>query len=124
MSELTKHSKYSILNDRGEVIKGNLPRFFVFYARSGYSIKPPEEWASIIKETKKYADSKNVRLIGSLGASTLDKWVELAKMEEESGVCMIELNFGCPHPSQMNEEAAGMLLGQDPMAAARLPILL
>jgi dihydroorotate dehydrogenase subfamily 1 len=120
MSELTRHSKYAILNDKGEIIKGKIPRFFVFYARSGYSVKPPEEWASIIREAKKHADSKDVRLIGSLGASTLDKWVELARMEEECGVCMLELNFGCPHPSQMDEEAAGMLLGQDPKAAAEI----
>lgn len=120
MSELTRHSKYAVLNDKGEIIKGKVPRFFVFYARSGYSVRPPEEWASIIKEAKKLADAKNVRLIGSLGASSLDKWAELARMEEESGVCMLELNFGCPHPSQMDEEAAGMLLGQDPEAAAEI----
>ena len=120
MSELTRHSKYAILNDKGEIIKGKVPRFFVFYARSGYSVRPPEEWASIIKEAKKRADAKNVRLIGSLGASTLDKWEELARMEEECGVSMLELNFGCPHPSLMNEEAAGMLLGQDPKAAAEI----
>jgi len=120
MSELTRHSKYAILNDRGEIIKGKIPRFFVFYARSGYSVRPPEEWASIIKEAKKYADAKNVRLIGSLGASSLDKWTELAQMEEEAGACMLELNFGCPHPSQMDEEAAGMLLGQDPVAASEI----
>jgi dihydroorotate dehydrogenase (fumarate)/dihydropyrimidine dehydrogenase (NAD+) subunit PreA len=118
MSELTRHSKYAVLNDKGEIIKGKIPRFFVFYARSGYSVKPPEEWASILREAKKRADAKNVTLIGSLGASSLDKWVELARMEEECGVAMLELNFGCPHPSQMDEEAAGMLLGQDPVAAA------
>ncbi len=120
MSELTRHSKYAILNDKGEIIKGKVPRFFVFYARSGYSVKRPEEWSTIIKKAKKYADAKNVRLIGSLGASSLDKWEELARMEEECGVDMLELNFGCPHPSQMDEEAAGMLLGQDPVAAAEI----
>lgn len=41
MSELTRHSKYAILNDKGEIIKGKVPRFFVFYARSGYSVKRP-----------------------------------------------------------------------------------
>ena len=120
MSELTRHSKYVVLDDKGEIVKGKIPRFFVFYARSGYSVRPPEEWASIIRESKKYADAKNVRLIGSVGGSTLDKWVELAQMEEEAGACMLELNFGCPHPSQMDEEAAGMLLGQDPVAAAEI----
>jgi len=67
MSELTRHSKYAILNDKGEIVKGKIPRFFVFYSRSGYSVKPPEEWASIIREPKRYADSKDVRLIGSEG---------------------------------------------------------
>lgn len=120
MSELTRYSKYAILNDKGEIIRGKIPRFFVFYSRSGYSVKSPEEWASIIKEAKRYADSKDVRLIGSLGASTMEKWVELARMEEKSGVCMMELNFGCPHPSQMKEEGAGMLIGQDPKMAAEI----
>ncbi len=120
MSELTRFSKYAILDEKGEIIKGKVPRFFVFYARSGYSVRPPEEWYTIIKEAKKRAEAKNVRLIGSLGASSLDKWEELARMEEECGVDMLELNFGCPHPSQMDEEAAGMLLGQDPVAAAEI----
>jgi dihydroorotate dehydrogenase subfamily 1 len=120
MSELTRHSKYAILNDRGEIVRGRIPRFFVFYSRSGFSVRPPEEWASILKEAKEHADSKDVRLIGSLGASTLEKWVELAKMEEECGVCMLELNFGCPHPSQMEEEEAGMLIGQDPKMTAEI----
>jgi len=120
MSELTRHSKYAILNDKGEIVKGKIPRFFVFYSRSGYSAKPPEEWATIIRESKRYADSKDVRLIGSVGASTLEKWAELARMEEECGVCMLELNFGCPHPSQMEEEGAGMLIGQDPEMAAEI----
>lgn len=120
MSELTRHSKYAVLNDRGEIVKGKIPRFFVFYCRSGYSVRPPEEWATIIREARAYADTKDVRLIGSVGASTLDKWVELAKMEEACGVSMIELNFGCPHPFQMDEEGAGMLIGQDPEAAAEI----
>jgi dihydroorotate dehydrogenase (fumarate)/dihydropyrimidine dehydrogenase (NAD+) subunit PreA len=120
MSELTRHSKYAILNDKGEIVKGKIPRFFVFYSRSGYSNKSPEEWASIIRESKRYADSRDVRLIGSVGASTLEEWLELARMEEECGVCMLELNFGCPHPSQMQEEGAGMLIGQDPVMAAEI----
>jgi len=120
MSELTRHSKYAVLNEAGEIVRGKIPRFYVFYCRSGYSVKPPEEWAFIIREAKKYAEAKNVRLIGSLGASTLEKWVELARMEEEGGVCMMELNFGCPHPSQMDEQGAGMLIGQDPKMAAEI----
>jgi dihydroorotate dehydrogenase (fumarate)/dihydropyrimidine dehydrogenase (NAD+) subunit PreA len=117
MSELTRNAKYVVLNNDGRIVRGEIPRSVVFYCRSGYSAKPPEKWESIIKEAKIYADKKNVRVIGSLGASTLDKWMELARMEEDCGVCMLELNFGCPHPSQMKEGGAGMSIGQDPKMA-------
>jgi len=33
---------------------------------------------------------------------------------------MLELNFGCPHPSQMEEEGVGMLIGQDPEMAGEI----
>src|SRR5208337_4816302 len=33
---------------------------------------------------------------------------------------MTELNFGCPHPSQMEKTKAGMLIGQDPDIAAEI----
>ena len=37
MARLTENSKYCVMNDRGEIIKGKVPRDFVFYSRSGYS---------------------------------------------------------------------------------------
>jgi dihydroorotate dehydrogenase subfamily 1 len=120
MAELTRNAKYVVLNNDGQIVRGEIPRSVVFYCRSGYSVRPPEEWEAIIKKAKNYADERDVRIIGSLGASTLDKWAELARMEEDCGVCMLELNFGCPHPSQMGEGGAGMSIGQDPKLAAEI----
>ena len=37
MAVLTMNSKYAIMNDRGDIIKGKVPRDFKFYSRSGYS---------------------------------------------------------------------------------------
>lgn len=45
-----------------------------------------------------YAEEFGAVLIGSLfSASTVDPWVELAKMQEDIGVQLIELDFGCPN---------------------------
>ena len=37
MARLTESSKYCIMNERGEIIRGKVPRDYVFYSRSGYS---------------------------------------------------------------------------------------
>ena len=37
MAQLTQNSKYCIMNDQGEIIKGKVPRSFTFYSRSGYA---------------------------------------------------------------------------------------
>jgi len=37
MVTLTKHAKYAILNNNGQIIKGKALRFYVLYSRSSYS---------------------------------------------------------------------------------------
>jgi dihydroorotate dehydrogenase (fumarate)/dihydropyrimidine dehydrogenase (NAD+) subunit PreA len=41
-------------------------------------------------------------------------------MVEDTGVPLIELNFGCPHPSEMKGAQTGMLVGQDKKAASEI----
>ncbi|MFZ5952552.1 MAG: NAD-dependent dihydropyrimidine dehydrogenase subunit PreA [Candidatus Rifleibacteriota bacterium] len=48
-------------------------------------------------------------LIASIMGFSLDEWVELAKMGEDNGADMLELNFSCPH---MTVEGSGMKVGQ------------
>ena len=50
MAALTKHAKYSILNEDGQTIRGKVPRNYVFYSRSGYSRKKYQEWMPYLKE--------------------------------------------------------------------------
>jgi len=120
MSVLTDHSKYAILNDNGRPIQGKIPRFFVFYSRSGYSTTPYKEWIPYLKEAEEYAKQKGAHIIGSIGAGSVQGWKDCARTVEDCGLKMTELNFGCPHPSQMEKTTAGMLIGQDPEIAAEI----
>ena len=120
MAELTQHSKYAVLNAEGRYVRGKVPRDFVFYSRSGFSDKPYREWIPALKEAQAYAQQHDAHIIGSIGANTLSGWSDVAKMIEDCGIEMTELNFGCPHPSQMKNTKAGMLVGQDPDYAAEV----
>jgi len=120
MAVLTDHSKYAILNDNGRPIQGKIPRFFVFYSRSGYSTTPYKEWVPYLKKAGKYAQQNGAHIIGSIGAGSVEGWKDCARTVEDCGIKMTELNFGCPHPSQMEKTKAGMLIGQDPDIAAEI----
>ncbi|MCL5265364.1 MAG: tRNA-dihydrouridine synthase [Chloroflexi bacterium] len=120
MHTLTNNSRYAVLNEKGELFRGRLPRFYTFYSRSGFAKEPYEQWYAYLTETQEYARERDAHVIGSIGASTPEKWVEIAKMVEDAGIELAELNFGCPHPSQMKEAKTGMLIGQDPVFAAEL----
>ncbi len=118
MQQLTKNSKYAILNDQGRIIKGKVPRSFIFYSRSGYVSEPAADWISILKETQAYAEANGSAIIANIASGTLQGWIELAKMCEDCGVPMLEVNFQCPHPAGMGESADGIWIAQDPDVTA------
>lgn len=120
MATLTKHSKYAILNEEGRIIKGKVPRNYVFYSRSGYSSTLFQQWGPYLKEAQAYARKNGAHIISSVGAGSLDSWAGIARFIEDCGIPMVELNFGCPHTTQMKTAKTGGLLGQDPEAAAEV----
>ncbi len=120
MATLTKHAKYSILNEDGQTIKGKVPRNYVFYSRSGYSSKRYQEWMPYLREARSYAEKNDAHIIASIGAGTLETWATISKMAEDCGIKMIELNLGCPHTSQMKDAETGVLIGQVPELAAEV----
>ncbi len=120
MQKLTQNSKYAILNDQGRIIKGKIPRSFVFYSRSGYISEQAEDWISILKETQAYAEEHGSAIIANIASGTMEGWIELAKMCEDCGVPMLELNYQCPHPSGMGEGAEGNWIAQDPNVTAEV----
>ncbi|MBU1107082.1 MAG: NAD-dependent dihydropyrimidine dehydrogenase subunit PreA [Candidatus Riflebacteria bacterium] len=65
-----------------------------------------DNWADIRWLKKHYP--KQVLIVSIMGFS-LDEWIDLARMGEDNGADMLELNFSCPH---MTVEGAGMKVGQ------------
>ena len=117
MARLTENSKYAILNDRGDIIRGKVPRDFVFYSRSGYSSTYYKDWIPYLKEVGAHARERGAHLIGSAGAKDVDGWKDICRTIEDCGLPMVELNFGCPHPAMMPGVHGGSMIGQEPEIA-------
>lgn len=120
MNTLTRNSKYAILNENGKIIKGKIPRNYVFYSRSGFAKEAYRDWEPYLKEAQIYAAQNNAHIIASVGAGSLDSWADISKMAEDCGVKMLELNLGCPHTCQMEGARTGVRIGQVPDLAAEV----
>lgn len=120
MRRLTKMSKWRYLDEQHNVCRGKVPRLFTFYGRSGLAEEEPEEWMEELKEAQAAALQNDCVLIGSVGGTVPENWAKLSKMIEDTGIKLIELNFGCPHPSEMEGARTGMLIGQDKDAASEI----
>lgn len=120
MRRLTKMSKWRYLDEQHNVCRGKVPRLFTFYGRSGLAEEEPGEWMEELKEAQAAALANDCVLIGSIGGTVPENWATLSKMVEDTGIKLIELNFGCPHPSEMKGAQTGMLVGQDKNAAAEI----
>jgi dihydroorotate dehydrogenase (fumarate)/dihydropyrimidine dehydrogenase (NAD+) subunit PreA len=117
MARLTENSKYAILNERNELIKGKVNKNFVFYSRSGYSSTHYRDWIPQLKELRAYAADHGAHLIGSAGGKTVQSWIDICRTIEDCGLPMVELNFGCPHPAMMPGVHGGSMIGQEPEVA-------
>jgi len=113
MKKLGFQTRWRYLDEKHQVCHGNIPRLFTLYGRAGLQDKETDVWLKEIEEARIMGDKEGCVVIGSIGGTDIPGWVKLAKMMEETGVKMMELNFGCPHPSQMEEAKTGMLVGQD-----------
>lgn len=121
MAKLTENSKYAILNDKGALIRGKVPRSFVFYSRSGYVTEPARDWVSYLTETQGYAAANGAHMIGNIASQSVRGWCELARLVEECGVPMLEVNYQCPHPTDLDTEGAeGVWIAQDPAVTAEV----
>lgn len=120
MARLTQNSKYAVLNEKNEYIKGKVNKNFVFYSRSGYSSMHYLDWVPHLKELQKYAADQGSHLIGSVGGKTVQSWVDISRTIEDCGLPMVELNFGCPHPAMMPGTHGGSMIGQVPEVAAEI----
>ncbi len=120
MQTLTDNSKYAILNDKGELIRGKVPRSFFFYSRSGYAKEYYEDWIPILHEAQIYAREHDSHIIGNIASNTIEGWIKLAAMMKQCGIELLELNYQCPHPSDYIGPTVGNWIAQDPNVTAEL----
>jgi len=113
MKRLSAQTRWRFLDERHQVCCGTVPRLFSLYGRTGLQDKETDEWLREIEQAREIGDKEGCVVIGSIASAEVPGWVKLAKVVEQTGVRMMELNFGCPHPSQMKETKTGMLVGQD-----------
>jgi dihydropyrimidine dehydrogenase (NAD+) subunit PreA len=99
--------------------KNGWPQCFSNYSCEFLAEYTPDKWAVEMKETSKYCKENNVVLVGSISGGSVEQWKELAQIIEDTGVEMLELNMGCPHPRDLGYKS-GQELGSDPDAAAEV----
>jgi dihydroorotate dehydrogenase subfamily 1 len=120
MQTLTNNSKYAILNDKGGLIRGKVPRSFFFYSRSGYAKEYYKEWIPILHEAQAYARENDSHIIGNIASNTIEGWIMLAKLMKECGIELVELNYQCPHPTDYTGPKEGNWIAQDPNVTAEV----
>jgi dihydroorotate dehydrogenase (NAD+) catalytic subunit len=98
--------------------------------RSGLAQQSFDEWVEMLKALDREAAAQDAYVVASLILADLDRCVEMARIVEQAGLRILELNIGAPHGS----EAAGgaIVLERDVdrvreivgqvRAAVRLPI--
>jgi dihydropyrimidine dehydrogenase (NAD+) subunit PreA len=66
-----------------------------------------------IKSEMQAAKESGIPIIASITAAQPEEWTRLARMMEEAGADMVEMNVSCPYT--VTETGMGMEVGQDPL---------
>ncbi|MDR3207824.1 MAG: NAD-dependent dihydropyrimidine dehydrogenase subunit PreA [Oscillospiraceae bacterium] len=68
-----------------------------------------EDFEAIARLKRRYPEKL---VVSSIIGVTPDEWTDMARLSEQAGADMLELNFSCPHTS--NKAQAGAAVGEDP----------
>ena len=99
----------SEVSPRFDAVENGDSSFAGFRNMEQLSENPAEVDFDILKRLKKNYPGKIV--VASIMGNTQEEWEKLARMAEDAGVDMIELNFSCP---QMKMAGMGSDVGQNP----------
>ncbi|MGS0763496.1 tRNA-dihydrouridine synthase [Syntrophomonas curvata] len=105
--------RFTILHKKG------WPHDFSNYSCEFLATYTPDEWAEELAASAEYCHKHDTILVGSISGSSLEIWEDLAKKMAATGVDMMELNMGCPHPRDLGYKS-GQELGSDPEAAVEV----
>jgi dihydroorotate dehydrogenase/NAD-dependent dihydropyrimidine dehydrogenase PreA subunit len=96
--------RFTILN------KKSYPHSFTHYSSEFACEYPPAEWMGELRKARTFADEHDARLIGSMGAISLDMWRDLARAHEDAGCDMLEAwMFACPNLGGSSVSSSGSL---------------
>jgi len=91
-----KIASWKLLNEEHEYCRGKIGKTYTLYSRGG-AAEVLDEWQETIKEKQMAAKENGVVLIGSIMCGgPIDFVTKTAKVMEESGIKMIELDLSCP----------------------------
>lgn len=93
------------------------PHDFSNYSCEFYATYTPADWMEQMKVAVDYCHANDVVIVGSISGSTMESWERLTRDMTATGVDMLELNMGCPHPRDLGYKS-GQELGSDPEGAA------
>jgi len=105
--------RFTVLHKKG------WPHVFSNYSCEFLATYTPSEWKEQMAQAKRFCDDMGTVLIGSISGTTISQWKTLACIMEDLGISILELNFGCPHPRDL-EYRSGAELGRDPEASAEV----
>lgn len=96
--------RFTILGKKG------YPTSFTHYSSEFACEYRPDEWMRELRTAKKFAEEHDARLIGSMGAVSVEMWRDLARAHEDAGCDMLEAwMFACPNLSGSSVSNSGGL---------------
>lgn len=120
MKLLSAQTRWRFLDEKHQPCHGDVPRLFTLYGRVGLQDMENDIWLEEMRQANEIGKREGCVVIGSIASTEVSGWAKLARMMEQTGVRMMELNFGCPHTSQMEATLTGMLVGQDKELASTI----
>lgn len=94
---LEKKPEMALLDENHRLVMGKIPPMYTHISRTSFVKEDLDGWLRIMERAVAYGRSRDAIVIGSVAGGSLDSWVNISKRLEETGVQMLELNFGCPH---------------------------
>ena len=95
-------------------------RFFSLSSIELMADLTPEQWAKEIENTRNTAEKHGCALIASIAGRDYEEWEKLAKLMENSGADMIELNLSCPHIEPGESVLMGRSAGTSPELSEKI----
>jgi len=86
-----------LLDEELRIVRGKIPKMYTHNSRTRFAKEKLDDWLKIVERTVRYGREREAVVIASVAGTTKQSWVDISKRLAETGVAMLELNFGCPH---------------------------